>query len=197
MKLKLFSLLSVFFILSACNLNFSNSCDDVWVVTNNTVQPITINFYDTNTKEIIDAASVSGSNVTPSVKIFYHKADSLITIAESFHVECEASYSYSQSSPVRSLKITDQKQNHYEIINNSDSDVTFDLYIKLFDNTLSGGTKTSVEDMIQYTIPKGASINFIVYRNKPAFIFYKAGTTKTAAYTTETDTSGKIYIKIK
>ena len=184
----------------ACNMDFSNACDDKWVVTNKSAQAINITFSDkTNTPETIAAATLNGTAITPATALFYHKADAGITIADTYHVDWTASYSYSENPARRTLVITDQTKYKYEITNNSASDVTFTLNTKTYSNTLTGGTAAKEEIVKQYEIAKntGTTGEFIIYKNKPSFTFYIKDSKTTVAYTTTTDTNGKTYITIK
>ena len=92
---------------TACTLDFKNSCDDKWVVTNNSTQSIEITFSDSTITESIDAATKSGTTITPKTAVFNHKADATIEIAESYNVNYTTSYNYSETPARRALIITD------------------------------------------------------------------------------------------
>lgn len=189
---------------TACTLDFKNSCDDKWVVTNNSTQNIEITFSDSTTTETIDAATKSGTTITPKTAVFNHKADATIEIASSYHVDYSTSYNYAESTARRALFISDQTQYSYEISNTLTKDVTFTLNTSTYANTLSGGVADPEnENLITYTIDanngtnNGTTGDFIIYKSQPTFTFYESGTTNTVPYTTETDSDSTVHITIK
>jgi hypothetical protein len=201
MKLaKIFAITLIIMGLSACDLNLSNSCENKWIITNNSKQEIEISFGDSETKETVGAATVNGSNVTAAVKTVYHNAETTAEIDEKYHVNYTASYSYSQSPASRALIITDQTKYLYEITNTRSEDLSLDfsLITLLYGTDVSDGVDTE-EGVKKYTItvPKNSSKSFTIYKLQPTLIFYKSGTTENIPFSSTTDSSGKTYITIK
>ena len=97
MKLgKLFSAIALLFGFISCHLDFKNTCDDIWIVTNNSDKAITVKF-DTKSQEI-PANSIK--------KIYNYPYDAEISIDDSFNVNFKESYNYSESKARRTLIIT-------------------------------------------------------------------------------------------
>ena len=186
---------------TSCNFDFKNSCDDKWVIDNYSINSVQIKFDDSETKETADPATKKDSKITPSVKTVAHKADAKITIDDSYHVDTETTYSYSESPAIRKLIIKDQQAYVFEIINDSSTDpisVDFTLNVKTYPNDLNG-TATDKEDEKKYTfsIAKATPQTITIYKNSPTFTFYASGTTNKTEYTSTTDTAGKTYITLK
>ena len=99
MKVKtLFSAVTLLLGFAGCHLDFKNTCEDVWIVTNNSDKPVTVNF-DTKAQEI---------PAKSSKKIYNYPYDAEISIDDSFKVKFTESYNYSESKARRTLIITDE-----------------------------------------------------------------------------------------
>ena len=187
---------------TSCNFDFKNSCDDKWVIVNYSQNPISnITFSDSTTTESIAAATKEDTKIKPATNTVSHKADATVTLADTYHVDTESTYSYSETPAIRKLIIRDQKAYVFEIINNSSTDpisVDFTLNVKTYPNDLNG-TATDKEDEKKYTfsIAKATPQTITIYKNSPTFTFYASGTTNKTEYTSTTDTAGKTYITLK
>lgn len=200
MKLaKIISVAALILGLSSCNLDFKNSCDDKWLIVNYSRNSISnITFSDSTTTESVEAATTEDSKIKPSTKSVSHKADATVTLADSYHVDTESSYSYSETPTIRKLIIRDQPSYVFSITSSSDRTVDFILNKKTYPNDITGGSSTDKEDEIKYTKTFTSTAQTItIYKNSPTFTFYTSGTKNILAYTSTTDTSGKTYIEIK
>ncbi|WP_027729382.1 hypothetical protein [Treponema sp. C6A8] len=181
---------------TGCNLDFSNLCEDKWVVTNYYTEALNIKFGDSTTAETIAAATLNGTTLTPATDTFSHKADTSITI-ENDYIAYTESFSYSDSKAKRTLVIKDAKKYEYNVT--TTKEVTFILNKKTYPNTLTGETATEKENEMKYTITTAstdANKSFIIYKNKPTLTFYDS-TSKSVGYTASEDTTGKICITIQ
>ncbi|MBO7731528.1 MAG: hypothetical protein J6S67_03225 [Methanobrevibacter sp.] len=138
----------------SCNLDFSNTTDDEWVVFNNTK-----NYNSENPLKVL--FNTEEKTITAKLTTIKAPEDAEITIAESYHVDFEKSYSYASSPAKRKLTITDQTKYIYTIINNSSNKIFIEYK----------------EDVTE--LEASNNVTLTEYKAKPNYsIYYLNGTTK-------------------
>ena len=152
---------------SSCNLDFSNKCENVWLVTNKSAQAVTVSFDDKT--ETIAAGAVE----TP----VNQKYDAEIKIADSFRVNYSSSYSYSSSTSKRTLLISDKTRYNYNIKNSLTENLVFKI-AKDSATTSESGVDSEDKKTTTYTIAAGANANFTFYIQKHLSVFTKVKSRK-------------------
>ena len=170
--------------LSACKLDFKNEGEDKWVVSNESQNPVLVSFNE-------DEVSVPTGK---SLHSFPFNAS--ISIDDEEHVNFTTSYSYTESTVRRSLKITGQNEYQYEITNSTDSPITFEYYYKHLKAVTNVTAGTPDENNITtYEIAASETGSIVIYNSQPTLTF-KKGTTE-LTYTSTTDTNGTVCIIVK
>ena len=174
---------------SSCNLDFSNKCENVWLVTNKSAQAVTVSF-DDKTETIAAGAVENPVN---------QKYDAEIKIADSFRVNYRSSYSYSSSTSKRTLLISDKTRYNYNIKNSLTENLVFKI-AKDSATTSESGVDSEDKKTTTYTIAAGANANFTFYDSEASFSFYKSKIEEKnfiKSWTKEQHADGIYYIDIK